>query len=134
MATTTWQELKKLIRRQPSLTVANAANILPTWEQYTWRWLGDERPAALPDDLPEPPADEPSETQAALDRALDRLSKLEAAVAPVIAVFREYLDDSFLPDDARVLMDELPLAGLSHGDLRRLMAVWDACEDEGAAA
>ena len=104
------------------------------WGEVARRMTPSQWVPTLPDRLPEPPTDEPGEPQAELDRALDRLSRLEVAVAPVIAVFREYLADSFLPDDARVLMDELPLAGLSHGDLRELMAVWDAGEDEGAAA
>lgn len=128
MAATSWQELRELMRRQRSLkTTVNVVDEMHLWEKYKWSALVGDRP-------PEPPTDEPDKTQAALSRALDRLSKLEVAVAPVIAVFREYLADSFLPDDARVLIDELPLAGLCHGDLRALMAVWDATPDEGAAA
>ena len=121
--------LRRAMELEPIITSVDFGHdkILPT---YTWTRLEQAEPE--PDiDGTEPDECGPAKT---LNTALARLTALEDAVAPVISVFREYLADSFLPDDARVLIDELPLAGLCHGDLRQLMAVWDAGEDEGAAA
>lgn len=148
MATTDPKTFAEIVRRVeeagPLITSINTGTI-PSWVPRTppviyeldpgpFRKWAEKYPVEqrAPDtDGTEPDECGPAKT---LNTALARLTALEDAVAPVISVFREYLADSFLPDDARVLIDELPLAGLCHGDLRQLMAVWDAGEDEGAAA
>ena len=129
---------RRMMASAPIVTTDNCRTLQA--QAYTWRFqsLTDWSPPC-PEPMPPSPAGStdaqreefvPAET---LHNALARLSRLESAVAPVAAMFQEYLDDSFLPDEAPVVIDELPTRRLTHADLRRfLAAVGD--DAEGAAA